>query len=89
MNEQALESRGVVIFAVGLVSVLACQLLGPVAFIMGQAYVRDCQAWGVEPSGLGQAGRILGIVSTVLLVLALVIYGLACCAGVGMALLGG
>lgn len=88
MDEQALESKGTTIFILGLLSLLLCQLLGPVALIMGNSYVRDCHLRGIEPSGLGQAGRILGMVSTGLMVLVLALYGLSCCIGGGLTALG-
>jgi hypothetical protein len=33
----------------------------------GHNYERDCRALGLEPEGSGKAGKVLGIVGTVLL----------------------
>ncbi len=54
---------------VGILSLLLCPLLGPVAWIMGNSYEKNCRAMGCEPDGAGTAGKILGIIATVLLIL--------------------
>ncbi len=66
------------IFVLGLLGLLLCQILGIIAWVQGNGYLRQCQAQGVEPEGLAVAGRVLGIISVVLLIL-----------GVGMAILVG
>ena len=48
---------------------------------MGSSYEKECRARGVQPSGAGRAGRILGIVGSVLLFLSLGILVLAMLAG--------
>ncbi|MFK7929329.1 MAG: DUF4190 domain-containing protein [Myxococcota bacterium] len=60
-----------VIFVLGLLSVITCQILGPVAWYMGTAYKAECMALEIEPQGLGKAGYILGIIGTVFLALTL------------------
>jgi uncharacterized membrane protein YjgN (DUF898 family) len=62
-------SQAVTIFILGLLGLVSCQILSPVALIMGNNYLAECEAQGIEPDGLGKAGRILGIVGTVLLAL--------------------
>jgi hypothetical protein len=56
---------------VGLLAFLFCQLAGPVAWAMGSSYEKECRARGIAPSGAGTAGKILGIVATVFLFIAL------------------
>lgn len=89
MDENAIKSKGTTIFILGLLSLLMCQLLGPIAFIMGNGYLKECAAWDIEPDGLGKAGRILGLVGTILFVLQFVAVGLYCCLVGGMVGLGG
>ena len=49
--------------------------LFPIVWAWGHAYVRDCRARGVHPSGAGQAGRILGMVGTVVAAIGLLCLG--------------
>jgi hypothetical protein len=58
-------SQATVVFVLGLVGLLACQLLGPVALILGNKYRRECALAGEAPQGLGTAGWVLGIIGTV------------------------
>lgn len=62
------------VFVYGLLGMFMCSFLLPVAWIKGNEYIRTCRALGVEPSGLGVTGRVLGIVGTVLHGLALVAF---------------
>jgi len=58
-----------VIFVLGLLGMMACMLLSPVAWYMGTAYKAECMALDIEPEGLAKAGYILGIVGTAILAL--------------------
>ena len=73
---QDTSDRGTVIFVLGLLGFLVCQVCAPIAFFMGQSYRRNCLAEGMRPSGLGEAGRIMGLVGTILLAFGLVILAL-------------
>jgi len=66
--------RGVLILVLGIVSLVACQLTGPFAWIMGNTDMRKIRAGLMDPSGEGltQGGRICGIIGTVLLGIGLV-----------------
>jgi len=64
----------VTVFVLGLVGLLMCAPLGIVAWIMGNSYMAKCRAMSAEPEGLAVAGRILGIVATCLMILAVVIW---------------
>lgn len=68
------KNQATTIFVLGLLSLVVCQLLGPVAMIMGNNYVRECALEGVEPEGLGVAGRIMGMIGTGLMVLSLLFF---------------
>ena len=63
--------RATLALVLGILSLLLCQFLGPVAWIIGGGAVREIDASGGTLGGRGSAnaGRILGIIATVLLVL--------------------
>lgn len=63
---------------VGILGLLLCQFLSPVAWAMGSTYEKNCRARGVSPSTAGTGGKILGICGTVLLfvVFAFLIFGM-------------
>jgi hypothetical protein len=77
----ATDPGGTAPLVVGIVSVVLCQLLAPVAWAMGSSYEKECRARGVLPSGAGRAGRILGIVGSVLLFISLGVLVLSMLAG--------
>jgi hypothetical protein len=62
--------RGVLILVLGIIGLVACQILGPVAWILGNADMKEIKAGRMDPEGesMTNIGRILGIVATVLLV---------------------
>lgn len=76
---QDTSDRGTIIFVLGLLGILMCQICAPIAFFMGQGYKRDCLAEGMRPSGLGEAGRIMGLVGSILMVLSFILLGLYFC----------
>lgn len=77
MTESAEDSsRGTTIFVLGLLSIFMCQLLGPVAWMMGNGYRAECIESGREMNQLGNVGRILGMVGTALFAFTLVFMAL-------------
>jgi hypothetical protein len=60
----------------GIIGLLLCQFLSPVAWAMGSSYEKKCRREGRSPSGAGTAGRILGIIGTVILFLALMLIAI-------------
>ena len=64
---------GTVVFVLGLLGLLMCQVLGIVAWIMGNTYMAKCREMNVAPEGIAVAGRILGIISTCFLAISLFI----------------
>lgn len=60
---------GSTIFVLGLLGLLLCQILGIIAWVQGNTYMAKCRNMRVEPEGLAVAGRILGIISTILLII--------------------
>lgn len=65
--------RGVLILVLGIISLVVCYPLGIVAWIMGKGDLAEIDAGRMDPEGRGltQAGMIIGIVATVLLILGL------------------
>jgi Domain of unknown function (DUF4190) len=71
----------------GIVSVVVCQIVGPFALVIGKRAMNEIDASGgtLGGRGMAQAGYILGIIGTVLLVLLLlyfVVIGLILGAGI-------
>jgi hypothetical protein len=86
MIEEVDHSRATTIFVLGLLSLVMCQILGPVALVMGNSYRKECAYAGVEPEGLGTAGWVMGIISSILMVFTfgiLLLYFLFICLFVG------
>ncbi len=70
--------RGVAILVLGICSLIVCALCGPFAWVMGNNDMAEIRAGRMDPEGEGmtQAGRVLGIISTVLMIAACVFYAL-------------
>lgn len=66
--------QGVLILVLGILGLVGVGILSPFAWVMGSRALRDIRATGQHPGNeqLIVIGRVLGIVGTVLLVLALV-----------------
>ena len=76
MNSQSNQGRGVLILVLGILGIVLCPILGPVAWIMGSSDLKRIGAGEIamEAKGLTQAGMICGIVGTVLVCLAIVVW---------------
>jgi hypothetical protein len=63
--------RGTLIIVLGALSVVACGPFGPVAWIMGNADLKEIRAGRMDPDGesLTNTGKVLGIIGTILFVL--------------------
>jgi hypothetical protein len=82
------QPRGTTILVLGVLSLVLCNLLGPVAWVMGNEELRRLNAGQVDPMSRNSAvaGRILGIVSSVLMMVALIgVVGLAVLMGMSHA----
>ena len=79
------QHRGVQILVFGILSLVVCQLFGIAAWVMANADLDEMACGRMDPSGrdMTQAGRICGIVGTVLLVIPIVVLAIM---GLGMAL---
>jgi len=67
------QSQAATVLVLGILSIVLCQLLGPVAWKLGSDEIRAITEGRRPPDGLGlaQAGRVCGIVGSCLLGLAL------------------
>lgn len=81
--------QAVIALVFGVVGVMGCQIMAPIALFLGWAYLRDAKNRGYEPDPLGMVGMILGAVGTVLLVIqglvmggVCTLYGGACCCSI-------
>ncbi len=83
--------RGVLILVLGILSIVLCGLLGPAAWVMGNKDLAAIDAGRMDQTGRGmtQAGKICGIVGTVLVVLGVGIWLLIMVIGIGAAAVGG
>ena len=63
--------RGTLILVLGILGILFCQILGPFAWVMGNNDLREMNAGVMDPAGRDttNAGRICGIIATILLIL--------------------
>lgn len=71
--------QGTTILILGICSLVVCQLLGPVAWVMGNNAIReiDTDPYAYNNRSSVQAGRICGIIGTVLIVLWVLVMVLA------------
>jgi hypothetical protein len=71
--------RGTLILVLGILSLVAIQILGPVAWLLGNADLKEMRAGRMDPSGESQTniGRILGMIATLLMVVSLVVVCIA------------
>jgi len=76
--------QGTTILVLGILSLVVCGILGPFAWSMGNKALKEIDASGVVYANRGQvqAGRICGIVSSVLIILSIVLIILLLMAGV-------
>lgn len=71
---QQKSSKAMVSLVLGILGIVCCGLLAPVAWIMGKNELAAIAA-GTAPAeneGLAKAGKILGIIGTILLIFSLV-----------------
>ena len=74
----------------GVLGIICCVIFGILAWVMGQGDLKEMAAGQMDPSGEGmaKAAKILGIVSVVLNVIGILIWGLMM-AGIFAAAAGG
>jgi len=80
--------RGTLILVLGILGLLVCGPLAIVAWVMGSGDLKQIDAGTMDPAGRGttQAGKILGIIGTILLILGIIAAALFFVFGVGAAI---
>lgn len=80
-NRLRTHAEGTTILVLGIVSVVICPLVGPLALSMGNKAMADVRHSGYvfRNAGIIRAGRLLGFVATALLVLGVLVFTLAFC----------
>jgi len=71
---------GLASLLISLAGYMFCGLLCPLGWYLGSRYEAECRRRGVAVSGTGKAGKIIGIIGTVFLLLGAVFFVL-CLAG--------
>jgi hypothetical protein len=67
--------RGTLILVLGILGLVICQPIGIAAWIMGSGDLKQIDGGQMDPSGRGltNAGRICGIIATILLILSVIV----------------
>jgi hypothetical protein len=62
--------RGTLILVLGILSLVVCGPLGIAAWVMGSGDMKEMDAGTMDPAGRGttQAGKICGIIGTILMI---------------------
>jgi len=83
--------RGTLILVFGILGLVICGPLGIAAWVMGNSDLRAMDAGTMDPSGRGttQAGKICGMIATILMILAVLVIGAIFVLGLGSAILSG
>lgn len=79
--------RGTAVLVLGILSLVVCGILGIVAWVMGNNDLREMDAGTMDPSGrsLTNAGRICGMIASILIIVVLSIWLIVAFAGVAFA----
>jgi hypothetical protein len=67
--------RGTLILVLGILSLVVCGLIGPIAWVMGNNDLREIDTGLMDPAGrsLTNAGRICGMIGTILVLISAVV----------------
>ena len=70
--------RGTLILVLGILGIVCCPVTGIIAWIMGSKDLKEMDAGTMDPTGRGptQTGKIIGIVSVVLLILQIILIAI-------------
>jgi hypothetical protein len=68
--------RATLVLVLGIVGIVCCMPAGIVAWVLGHQDLRDMSAGVMDPAGRGmtQAGKILGMISVALAVIAFIVW---------------
>jgi hypothetical protein len=67
--------RGTVILVLGILGLIICGPLGIAAWVMGSSDLKEIDAGTMDPAGRGttQAGKICGIIGTILMIIGVIV----------------
>ena len=67
--------RGTIILVLGILSLVVCAPLGIVAWVMGAGDLKEMDAGTMDPTGRGntEAGKICGMIGTILMIIGMVV----------------
>ena len=84
-------NRGTTVLVLGILGLVVCPICGIIAWVMGNKDIPKMEAGTMDPEGLGstKAGKICGIIATILLILAVIVYAAMIILGVGAAAMSG
>ena len=70
--------RGTLVLVLGILSLVVCQPIGIAAWVMGGSDLKEMDAGTMDPSGRGttQAGKICGMIASILMIIGVLIFGL-------------
>ena len=77
--------RGVLILVLGILGLVGCGIFTAIpAWVMGAGDLKEIDAGTMDPSGRGltNAGKILGMIATILFIISIVVVGLLLILGV-------
>jgi hypothetical protein len=82
--------RGTLILILGILGLVVCGPLAIAAWVMGAGDLKEMDAGTMDPSGRGttNAGKICGIIGTILLILGIVVFGIIFAFGLAAGLAG-
>ena len=80
--------RGTLILVLGILGLVVCAPLAIAAWVMGSGDLKQIDAGTMDPSGRGttQAGKICGIIGTILLIIGVIVCGILFLIGFAAAL---
>ncbi len=69
--------RGTLVLVLGILGLVCCGICGIIAWVMGNGDLKKIDAGEMDPEGrsLTQAGKVCGIVSVILNILFILVYG--------------
>lgn len=79
--------RGTLILVLGILGIVLCPICGIIAWVMGNGDLKAIAAGQMDPTGEGltKAGKICGIVATILMIVGVIIWVLLMVLGIGVA----
>jgi uncharacterized membrane protein len=80
--------RGTLILVLGILGLVVCAPLAIAAWVMGSGDLKQMDAGTMDPGGRGntQAGKICGIIGTILMVIGIIVLGILFTIGFAAAL---